>query len=365
MFTVIATSGNARAGVLHLAHGAVETPLFMPTATRAALRGVLPRDAEESGTQMLLVNAFHLMLSPGVEQLKHYGGVHGFMGWNKPILTDSGGYQIFSLAKFTKVSSAGVTFRSPLDGSSVFVSPEDSIAMQREIGADIIMCLDECTPYPVPRKKAYESMILSIEWARRCKQAKTSDNQLLLGIVQGSVYPPLRLQCLNELEELSFDGYALGGLSVGEPREQMLAIVDYMAPRLPASSVRYLMGVGTPVDLVEAIVRGMDIFDCVLPTRNGRNGQLFTRFGTINVRNAKYKGMKVPPDEECLCYCCRNFTLGYLHHLFRLKEMGAAQLASIHNIFYYHQLLSDIRIAIKSGKLSQYVKNFYRHYQIN
>jgi len=364
VFSVIATSGNARAGVLRLAHGNVETPVFMPTATRASLRGVLPRDAKESGTQMLLANAFHLMLSPGIEQLKYYGGIHNFMGWDQPILTDSGGYQVFSLAKLNKISSAGVAFRSPIDGSSVFVSPESSIAMQQDIGADIIMCFDECTPYPVSQQKAYESMTLSVEWAKRCKEVKTGTEQLLFGIVQGSVYPQLRLQCLNELEKLSFDGYALGGLSVGEPRNQMLEIVEYMAPRLPSSSVRYLMGVGTPVDLVEAIARGIDMFDCVLPTRNGRNGQLFTRFGPINLRNAKYKMVNLPPDKDCLCYCCRNFTLGYLHHLFRMKEMGAAQLASMHNIFYYHQLLSEMRMAIKSDKLSNYIKNFYQHYQI-
>ena len=364
MFSVIATSGKARAGILRLAHGDVETPVFMPTATRGALRGVLPRDAKESGTQMLLANAFHLMLGPGIEELRHYGGVHSFMGWNQPIVTDSGGYQVFSLAKLNKVSPAGVAFRSPIDGASVFVSPESSIAMQQDIGADIIMCFDECTPYPVSQQKAYESMVLSVGWAKRCKEAKTT-NQLLFGVVQGSVYPQLRLQCLSELEKLSFDGYALGGLSVGEPRNQMLEIVEYMAPRLASSSPRYLMGVGAPADLVEAIARGMDMFDCVLPTRNGRNGQLFTRFGPINIRNAKYKMINLPPDENCSCYCCRNFTLGYLHHLFRMKEMGAAQLASTHNIFYYHQLLSEMRKAIKADKLSEYINNFYQHYQIN
>ena len=363
MFSVIATDGEARSGSLSLAHGKVETPLFMPTATRAALRGVLPRDARETGTQMLLANAFHLMLSPGTEQLRAYGGVHSFMGWDRPVLTDSGGYQIFSLAGLRrKLDKEGVAFQSPIDGRSVFIAPEDSVLMQEDIGADIIMCLDECTPYPVAEKRARESMLLSVDWAERCKKTKSKERQLLFGIVQGGVYLPLRIECLARLKALSFDGYALGGLAVGEPRQKMLEVVERMAPLLPSSSVRYLMGVGTPPDLVEAVRRGMDIFDCVLPTRNGRNGQLFTRRGTINLRNARYNGAQSPPDEECLCYCCRNFSLGYLHHLFRMKEMGAAQLASIHNIFYYHQLLLNLRLAINSGKLTEYTKDFYEHY---
>lgn len=363
MFTITGTDGQARTGLLRLANGTVETPLFMPTATRAALRGVLVRDIEESGTQLLLANTFHLMLRPGVEQLKAYGGVHKFMGWRKPMLTDSGGYQIFSLSALRKIMPNGVMFRSPIDGSSIFVSPESSMLMQEDIGADIIMCLDECTPYPVMEQEAAASMRLSLDWAQRCKRARRETKQLLFGIVQGGVYPQLRMDCLERLMAISFDGYALGGLSVGEPKEKMLEVVGYMAPLMPSDSVRYLMGVGTPPDLVEAVHKGMDIFDCVLPTRNARNGQLFTRVGTINIRNALYNGMQAPPDENCQCYCCRNFSLGYLHHLFRVKEMGAAQLASIHNIFYYHELLKDMRVAIRAGKLNDYMSKFYEDYQ--
>ena len=365
MFTLKETDGHARTGVLHLMNGAVETPLFMPTATRAALRGVLVRDIEESGTQMLLANAFHLMLRPGEEQLRAYGGVHKFMGWKKPILTDSGGYQIFSLSALRTITNEGVSFRSPVDGRLFFLSPDSSIRMQEKMGADIIMCLDECTPYPVSIKQAEKSMRLSIDWAQKCKKSRGKTPQLLFGIVQGSIYPQLRKDCVEELVSLSFDGYALGGLSVGEPPEEMQKIVSYTAPLLPSDSVRYLMGVGTPPDLITAIHSGMDIFDCVLPTRNARNGQLYTRFGAINIRNARYNGEQMPPDENCQCYCCRNFSLGYLHYLFRVKEMGAAQLASIHNIFYYQELMTDIREAIKVGKLKNYMKKFYEDYQMH
>ena len=365
MFTLLKQDGQARIGLLHLATGAVETPLFMPTATRGALRGVLVRDIEESGTQMLLANAFHLMLRPGVENLKAYGGIHKFMGWKRPVLTDSGGYQIFSLKALRKVVPEGVHFRSPINGDPIFLSPERSIRIQEDIGADVIMCLDECTSYPASLKEAKKSMQLSVDWAQQCKKARQRNNQLLFGIVQGGIYPQLRKDCLAQLVELSFDGYALGGLSVGEPKESMYEVISYMAPLMPAYSVRYLMGTGTPPDLVEAIRRGIDMFDCVLPTRNARNGQLFTRFGVINIRNSRYNNLQRPPDENCRCYCCRNFSLGYLHHLFRVKEMGAAQLASLHNVFYYQELMKDIRMAIKADRLDKYIRQFYENYKID
>ena len=361
-FEVQHMDGKARVGQLILPHGALETPVFMPVATAATLKGVLPRDAAE--VPMLLANTFHLMLRPGVAEIKSYGGLHRFMQWSKPILTDSGGYQVFSLSALRVLDEQGVTFRSPLDGSRLFVSPESATEAQLDLGSDIIMCLDECTPYPVDSKDAAASMRLSTSWARRCKvvydrRVRKKEQTKLFGIVQGGMYLDLRRTCLEMLVETGFDGYALGGLSVGEPKEEMLALVEEMAPRLPSDQPRYLMGVGTPSDLVEAVRRGMDLFDCVLPTRHARHGQLFTSRGSVNLRNAGHKGKQDPPDQNCSCYCCRHFSLGYLHHLFRCREMLGPQLASLHNIFYYQNLLSTMRAAIKSGILTTFTKHFY------
>ena len=361
-FKVRRMDGEARLGQLDLPHGAVETPVFMPVATAGALKGVLPRDVAEA--PMLLANTFHLILRPGVEEIKSYGGLHRFMHWPKPILTDSGGYQVFSLSALRAIDEQGVTFRSPLDGSRLFLSPESATEAQLDLGADIIMCLDECTPYPADPKDAAASMRLSAGWARRCKAAYNKrvhkeERFKLFGIVQGGMYPDLRRACLEMLVAIGFDGYALGGLSVGEPKEEMLALVEEMAPRLPSDQPRYLMGVGTPSDLVEAVRRGMDLFDCVLPTRHARHGQLFTSRGPINLRNANHKGKQDPPDKNCSCYCCRHFSLGYLHHLFRCREMLGPQLASLHNIFYYQNLLSTMREAIKNGILTAFTKHFY------
>ena len=365
MFSITATDGEARTGELTLPHGKVETPFFMPIATQGALKGPLFRDAEEAGAQIILSNAFHLLLRPGLDEIKKFGGLHRFMGWNKPILTDSGGYQVFSLSAMRKISAEGVTFNSPVDGAKVFISPEVSIGAQQDIGADIAMCFDECTPYPASRQQAKQSMDLSLAWAQRCKDAHKQGSppgQQLFGIVQGGMYKELRHQCLDALTAIGFDGYALGGLSVGEPQNEMLEMVEHIAPLMPAATPRYLMGVGTPADLVESVARGMDMFDCVLPTRNARNGQLFTRSGVIKIRNAKYKGSEQPPQEDCDCYCCANYSLGYLHHLFRCKEMSAAQLAACHNVFYYQKLMQNMRSAIKKGKLKSFISDFYACY---
>ena len=354
------TDGQARLGRLRLAHGTVATPVFMPVATAAALKGVLPRDAAE--VPMLLANTFHLMLRPGAAAIKSYGGLHHFMHWTKPILTDSGGYQVFSLSKLRSIDESGVTFRSPFDGDRIFLSPERAIETQLDLGADIMMCLDECTPYPADRQTAAASMQLSAGWAKRCKTTYRLAHEgrpKLFGIVQGGLYPDLRRACLAMLMDIDFDGYALGGLSVGEPKEEMLALVEEMAPQLPPTKPRYLMGVGTPADLVAAVNRGMDMFDCVLPTRHARHGHLFTSSGAVNLRNACHKNKQDPPDANCSCYCCRHFSLGYLHHLFRCQEMLGPQLASIHNIFYYQNLFSAMRAAIKSGILTTFTQHFY------
>lgn len=365
MFNLNSVDGTARSGVLSLAHGKVETPVFMPIATQGALKGPLLRDADEAGSKIILANAFHLLLRPGLEEIKQFGGLNKYMGWNKPILTDSGGYQVFSLSGMRKISRDGVSFISPVDGAKVFISPEVSINAQMSIGADIAMCFDDCAPYPGSRSKVANSMSLSLVWARQSKQVHhqgleslSNGGQKLFGIIQGGMYKDLRRECLEELVSIGFDGYALGGLSVGEPIHEMLEMVEYMADIMPVDLPRYLMGVGTPGDLVEAVARGIDMFDCVLPTRNARNGQLFTRNGVIKIRNAKYKGSEVPPQMDCPCYCCSNYSLGYLHHLFRCKEMSGPQLAACHNIFYYQQLMQDMCDAIKNKRLKSFIKGF-------
>ena len=364
MFKLHQQDGEARAGELTLPHGKVPTPVFMPVATQGALKGPLLRDALEAEAEIILANTYHLILRPGLDEIESYGGLHKFMSWDKPILTDSGGYQIFSLSDTRKISPDGVRFTSHIDGSKLFLSPEDATYAQHKIGADIIMCLDECLAYPATKDQAKSSMELSIEWAKRCYTAheeairKDGDiQQGLFSIVQGGIYQDLRERCAEELIEMDFPGYALGGLAVGEPREEMLGVLDYMKDILPRDKPRYLMGVGRPQDLVEAVRRGIDMFDCVLPTRNARNGQLFTTNGVIKIRNAKYRARQEPADENCGCYTCRNHSLGYLHHLFRCGEMSGAQLAACHNIYYYQQLMREMREAISQGSFDDYARH--------
>lgn len=367
MFLVKSQDGTARTGQLDLSHGSVATPIFMPVATKGALKGPLLRDATDADAQIILANNFHLILQPGLEEIKSYGGLHKFMSWDKPILTDSGGYQVFSLSEMCTITEEGASFASPLDGAKLFLSPESAIEAQHIIGADIIMCLDECLEYPATLAKAKASMELSVRWADRCKQthvrAKKQNKQKLFGIVQGGTYEDLRKECCDKLVRIGFDGYALGGLAVGEPQQKMLDLVAYMDEFLPADKPRYLMGVGKPADLVEAVARGIDMFDCVLPTRNARNGQLFTPNGVVKIRNAKYRGLDEPPQAGCNCYCCRNYSLGYLHHLFRCDEMSGPQLAACHNIFYYQQLMGNMRDAIGKGTFNLFREHFYSQIQ--
>lgn len=350
----------------------IDTPAFMPIATQGALKGPLFRDAIAADAKIILGNTFHLILRPGLDLLSSYGGLHKFIGWDGAILTDSGGYQVFSLSEMRSLSEEGVKFSSPVDGAKVFLSPESATQAQHTIGADIIMCFDECLAYPATHEQAKHSMELSMRWATRCKathvdllnqkqeQDKDQAHQpKMFGIVQGGVYKDLRQQSTEHLLATEFDGYAVGGLAVGEPQEQMLEVATYMNELLPQDKPRYLMGVGKPDDLVEAVALGFDMFDCVLPTRNARNGQLFTTNGVIKIRNSQYRDNQNPPDEDCQCYCCQNYSLGYLHHLFRCSEMSGPQLAATHNVFYYQKLMQDMRDAIEKKQFNQFVDNFY------
>ena len=342
------------------ARGAVETPAFMPVGTYGTVKAMLPSQVADTGAQILLGNTFHLMLRPGMDVIRAHGGLHGFMGWNKPILTDSGGFQVVSLGAMRKISEEGVAFRSPINGDKVFLSPELSMQVQRELDSDIVMVFDECTPYPATVEQARASMELSMRWAQRCKTAHGASSSALFGIVQGGMYPALRRESLQALTAIGFDGYALGGLSVGEPKEEMLAVLDSIAPELPADKPRYVMGVGTPADLVDAVCRGIDMFDCVLPTRNARNAYLFTSRGLLRVRNSRYRTDLGPLDENCDCYTCKNFSRAYLHHLDKCKEMLGAQLNTLHNLHYYQRLMADLRHAIEQGKLAAFVAQFHR-----
>lgn len=357
-FTLHNTNGLARRGSLKFDRGEVQTPAFMPVGTYGSVKGVTPEQVEGSGADILLGNTFHLMLRPGMDVIRAHGDLHDFMHWDKPILTDSGGFQVFSLGELRKINEDGVTFRSPVDGEKVFLSPEKSMQVQSDLGADIVMAFDECTPYPATEKEARASMELSMRWAGRCKAAHQSKGALF-GIVQGGMYPELRLESLQRLEAIGFDGYAIGGLSVGEPKEDMLRVLDAIADKLPMDRPRYLMGVGTPADLVEAVSRGIDMFDCVMPTRNARNGYLFTSTGLLKLRNARYRNDLGPVDENCDCYTCKNFSRSYLHHMDKCKEMLGAQLNTIHNLHYYQGLMRDLRQAIEQGKLADFVRGFY------
>jgi len=359
-FETLASEGKARRGRLSFPRGVVETPAFMPVGTYGTVKGMLPRDIEATGAQIILGNTFHLMLRPGTEIIQQHGDLHDFMQWKGPILTDSGGFQVFSLGKLRKITEEGVTFQSPVNGSKVVMTPESSMQVQRELGSDIVMIFDECTPYPATEKEAADSMRLSLRWAERSKRAHGDNPSALFGIIQGGMYESLRDESLAGLTEIGFDGYAIGGLSVGEPKEDMLRILDHLVWKMPEDKPRYLMGVGKPEDLVEGVRRGVDMFDCVMPTRNARNGFLFTRDGIVKIRNSANKTNTSPVDETCSCYTCQNFSRAYLHHLDKCKEILGAQLNTIHNLHYYQTLMAGLRNAIEQGKLSDFVDEFYR-----
>jgi queuine tRNA-ribosyltransferase len=357
-FEVIARCGEARRGKLSLAHGSVDTPVFMPVGTYGTVKAMAPDELDALGAQIVLGNTFHLWLRPGIEVIAAHGGLHRFMGWPRPILTDSGGYQVFSLGPLRKVREEGVTFASPVDGDRLLLTPELSMQIQRAFDADIAMVFDECTPYPASRDEAARSMELSLRWAARSKAAHADNANALFGIVQGGMYEDLRAASLGALAEIAFDGYAIGGLSVGEPKADMRRVEAFIAPRLPAERPRYLMGVGTPEDIVEAVGNGIDMFDCVLPTRNARNGWLFTRYGDVKIRNARHRTDTGPLDPDCACYTCRKFSRAYLHHLQRANEILGARLATIHNLHYYLTLLAELRQAIAADALPGYVRAF-------
>jgi len=353
-FELLARAGQARRGRLHLAHGVVDTPVFMPVGTYGAVKAMSPADLEALGAQIVLGNTFPLWLRPGTGVIRAHGGLHGFTGWERPILTDSGGFQVFSLGELRVISEEGVAFRSPIDGSACFLSPEESIRIQRDLDSDIAMVFDECTPYPQEPAAAERWMLLSLRWARRSKLAHEGSANALFGIVQGGTYQRLRDRSVAGLIEIGFDGYAIGGVSVGEPKEDMLRIVRHTVPQLPGDQPRYLMGVGTPADIVAAVCAGVDMFDCVLPTRNARNGWLFTREGIVKLRNAMYREDTRAPDESCACYTCRNFTRAYLHHLQRSNEILGARLNTLHNLHYYQWLMRRLREAISEGGVDEF-----------
>ena len=359
-FELLNTDGLARRARLNFPRGVVETPAFMPVGTYGTVKGMLPRDIEEIGAHIILGNTFHLMLRPGTEVIRQHGDLHDFIGWQKPILTDSGGFQVFSLGELRKITEQGVKFRSPVDGAPVELTPERSMEVQRALGSDIVMIFDECTPYPATPEQAKRSMELSLRWAMRSKEAHGDNPAALFGIVQGGMYQELREESLAGLTKIGFDGYAIGGLSVGEPKEDMMRVLGGIAPRLPVDRPRYLMGVGKPEDIVEGVRRGVDMFDCVMPTRNARNGHLFTSTGVIKIRNAQHRHDLRPLDEACDCYTCKNFSRSYLHHLDRCGEMLGAQLNTIHNLRYYQSLMAGLRRAIEEGKLSDFVDTFYQ-----
>lgn len=359
-FTLKSADGFARRGQLSFARGVVETPIFMPVGTYGTVKSLTPEDLETLGAQIILGNTFHLLLRPGMDVMKAHGDLHDFMRWQKPILTDSGGFQVFSLGALRKISEQGVTFKSPVNGSKIFMGPEESMQVQRDLGSDIVMIFDECTPYPATFQEAADSMRLSLRWAERSKRAHEGNDSALFGIVQGGMYPQLREESIAGLTGIGFDGYAIGGLSVGEPKHEMLATLDAIHQKMPADKPRYLMGVGTPEDLVESVRRGIDMFDCVMPTRNARNGHLFTRYGTIKIRNQQYQFDTRPLDENCACYTCRNYSRSYLKHLDKCKEMLGSRLNTIHNLHYYLELMAGIRAAIEAGASPNSPKSFTR-----
>ena len=359
-FKLLSTCGQARRGRLSLAHGVIETPVFMPVGTYGSVKGLSPEQLRDLGAQIILGNSFHLMLQPGAELVASYGGLHEFINWPRPILTDSGGFQVFSLAQRRKIDEQGVSFRSPRDGALVQLSPERCMLVQQQLNSDIVMCFDECTGYPVSYEQARESMQLSMRWAQRCRQAHddNGNSNALFGIIQGGMHPDLRSASLASLREIGFDGYAFGGFSVGESKEEMFGTLKAVSSTPPVDKPRYLMGVGSPEDLVRAVALGIDMLDCVLPTRNARNAHLFTSWGVCKLRNARYKGSQEAVDPECDCYCCANFSLGYLHHLHKMGEMLGATLASIHNLRFYQNLMATMRARIENNDFDQFAQDF-------
>jgi queuine tRNA-ribosyltransferase len=357
-FELLGRSGAARRGRMQLARGRVATPAFMPVGTYGTVKGMTPEELRGIGAEIILGNTFHLMLRPGTDVIAAHGDLHDFMHWNGPILTDSGGFQVWSLAELRKLDEHGVTFASPVDGSRIFMGPEESMAVQRALGSDIVMIFDECTAYPATLDEARASMERSLRWAQRSKTAHGDSEAALFGIVQGGMYPELRAISAAGLIDIGFDGYAIGGLSVGEPEDERIEVLDATCPKLPDDRPRYLMGVGRPEDIVRAVARGVDLFDCVLPTRNARNGHLFTRYGDIKIRNARYRADTRPLDETCDCYTCRNYSRAYIKHLQRCNEIQGARLATIHNLYYYQQLMREIRSAVEAERFAAFAETF-------
>lgn len=364
-FELITTDGNARRGRVTLNHGVVETPIFMPVGTYGSVKAMSPLELNEIGAHIILGNTFHLWLRPGLDVVNAHEGLHKFIGWDKPILTDSGGFQVFSLGDLRKITEDGVTFASPVNGDKLFLSPEISMQIQRTLNSDIVMQFDECTPYeidgrPATHEEAAKSMRMSLRWAKRSRDEfeRLANPNALFGIVQGGMYEDLRDESLAGLSELDFHGYAIGGLSVGEPKEDMMRVLEHVAPRLPADKPHYLMGVGTPEDLVAGVAAGVDMFDCVMPTRNARNGWLFTRYGDVKIKNAAHRNDPRPLDESCACYTCRNFSRAYLHHLHRVGEILGARLNTIHNLHYYLQLMREVRESIEQHRFTDFRRQF-------
>jgi len=358
IYKLIKKDGLARRGEVVTAHGKFQTPAFMPVGTYGAVKSIGPSTLEDLEAEIILSNTYHLMERPGVEIIKLHGGLHNFMGWEGPILTDSGGYQVFSLSKKRKIQEEGVEFSSPLNGDKRYLTPESCMQLQLDYGVDIAMVLDECTPYPVEEATAKKSMQLSLRWAKRCRSSFSSDRASLFGIIQGGVFNNLREESLAELIEIGFEGYAIGGLSVGEPKEEMDKVVDHIAPRMPEDKPRYLMGVGTPLDIAKAVQLGVDMFDCVIPTRHARNGYLYTSKGIVKIRNSENKNNLEPLDENCSCYTCSKFSRSYLHHLDKTKEMLGSTLQTIHNLHYYLSLMRNLRLSIETGTLQTFIKQF-------
>jgi len=352
-------NNNARRGQLSFSRGKIETPAFMPVGTYGTVKSMKPEQIKETGAEIILGNTFHLMLRPGTEVIKAHGDLHDFMNWDKPILTDSGGFQVFSLAKMRKITEEGVHFRSPINGEKFLLSPEYSMQIQRELGSDIVMIFDECTPYPATLTEARESMELSLRWAKRSKQAHADNPAALFGIVQGGMHEELRKISAKELIDIDFDGYAIGGLSVGEPKDERDHVLEVTTPLLPENKPRYLMGVGKPEDIVESVKRGVDMFDCVIPTRNARNGFIFTRYGRLNIRNSKHRLDTNPIDEQCGCYTCQNYSRSYLRHLDKCGEILGSHLNTIHNLHYYQELMKSIRDSIENDQFDSFVSKFY------
>jgi queuine tRNA-ribosyltransferase len=358
-YDLLTTDGKARRGRLTFDRGTIETPAFMPVGTYGTVKGMKTKEVAETGAEILLGNTFHLMLRPGTEIIEQHGGLHGFMNWDKPILTDSGGFQVFSLGKMRKITEEGVRFSSPVNGDKIMLTPERSMEVQRSLGSDIVMIFDECTPYPATHQESKDSMELSLRWAQRSKDAHGDNPSALFGIVQGGMYEDLREVSVDGLKAIEFDGYAIGGLSVGEPKDDMIRILDHTTPLIPANKPRYLMGVGKPEDLVEGVRRGIDMFDCVMPTRNARNGHLFVTNGVIKIRNASHKTDTGPLDSECDCYTCKNYSRAYLHHLDKCNEILGAQLNTLHNLRFYQRVMQGLRHAIEQGELDKFVAEFY------